>query len=152
MVNALVDWLVPPCLRFVQKQVKVKKYLIYNQNADFNYTLQELVATSNSNLVRSLMYLFEMLMKDICEDEAAIKDKNMKIWITSVFIFSLIWSIGATGDKTGHEKFDTFLRDLMGDKNEEHPIPTVVGKVDCPVPPEGSIYDYLFEVSIIRPK
>ena len=34
----------------------------------------------------------------------------------------------------------------MGGKLEEHEIPAVVGKVDTPIPPEGLVYDYLFEV------
>ena len=88
-------------------------------------------------------------MEDICLDEAALKDKNMRSWITSVFLFALIWSIAATGDKPSLEKFDTFIRDLSGGKIEEHPIPPDVGKIDCPLPPEGTIYDYLFEVSRI---
>ena len=85
-------------------------------------------------------------MKEVCSDEAALKDKNMRAWITCVFIFSLIWSIGATGDKPSLEKCDTFIRDLLGGKMEDHPIPADVGKIDCPLPPEGTIYDYLFEV------
>ena len=44
-------------------------------------TSQELVATSDSNLTRSMMYLFEMLMSDILEDEKAAKDKNLRSWI-----------------------------------------------------------------------
>ena len=57
----------------------------------------------------------------------------------------MIWSVGATSDKDGHTKFDEFFRELMSGKNEEHEIPTIVGKIECPVPPEGLIYDYLFE-------
>ena len=37
--------------------------------------------TSDSNLTRSMMYLFEMLMSDILEDETAAKDKNLRSWI-----------------------------------------------------------------------
>jgi len=44
--------------------------------------LQELVATSNSNLMKSLMYMFTMMMSDALEDESSAKDaKNVKIWI-----------------------------------------------------------------------
>lgn len=49
-------------------------------------------------------------------------------------------------DKNGRDKFDELFRDLMSGKNEEHPIPSEVGKIDCPIPPEGQIYEYLFEV------
>ena len=50
-------------------------------------------------------------------------------------------------DKNGRDKFDELFRDLMSGKNEEHPLPSEVGKIDCPIPPEGQIYEYLFEVS-----
>lgn len=50
-------------------------------------------------------------------------------------------------DKNGRDKFDELFRDLMSGKNEEHPIPSEVGKIECPIPPEGQIYEYLFEVS-----
>ena len=37
---------------------------------------------SDSNLTHSLMYLFEMLMKEVCTEEKAAHDsKNLKIWI-----------------------------------------------------------------------
>lgn len=35
----------------------------------------------------------------------------------------------------------------MAGKIEEHPIPTIVGKIDSPIPPEGQVFDFLFEVS-----
>ena len=57
-----------------------------------------------------------------------------------------MWSLGATVNKDGRDKFDAFLRDLMGGKMEEHEMPAVVGKIDTPIPPEGLVYDYLFEV------
>ncbi len=67
LVLGLVDWLVEPCLKFVFRKLK------------------ELVVTSESNLTRSLMYLFEMLMMESIQDEgkaSAIKDsKLMKTWI-----------------------------------------------------------------------
>ena len=49
--------------------------------------MQELVTTSESNLARSLMYIFEMLMSDACEDENAAKDKNFKsLVIVSIYM------------------------------------------------------------------
>ena len=61
LVLGLVNWLVEPCLRFVFKKLK------------------ELVVTSESNLTRSLMYLFEMLMSTVCTNAPG--DKNFKSWI-----------------------------------------------------------------------
>ncbi len=64
LLEALVDWLVDPCLNLVFRKLK------------------ELVVTSESNLTRSLMYLFEMLMSDASSDPQQAKDnKNFKSWI-----------------------------------------------------------------------
>ena len=57
-----------------------------------------------------------------------------------MFLFTLVWTLGATGDKLSCEKFDAFFRELVGAD-----IPEVVGKIECPIPPDGMVYDYLFE-------
>ena len=58
LIVGLVDWLVVPCLNLVFSKLK------------------ELVTTSESNLTRSLMYLFEMLMADAVKDEKAAKENK----------------------------------------------------------------------------
>ena len=57
----------------------------------------------------------------------------------------MIWSVGATCDANGHDVFSEYFRELSSGKLEGHEIPSAVGKVDCPIPPEGKIYDYFFE-------
>lgn len=61
-------------------------------------------------------------------------------------MFALVWSVGACVDTDSRVKFDTFFKDLMAGKIEEHPIPSLVGKIEAPIPSEGLVYDYLFEV------
>ena len=56
--------------------------------------------------------------------------------------------MGATCDKDGHEKFDAFFRDLVSGKMEDHEMPAMVGKIECPIPPEGLVYDHLFDVRL----
>ena len=34
----------------------------------------------------------------------------------------------------------------MADKMEDHVVPVAVGKIDCPILPEGLVYDDMFEV------
>ena len=34
----------------------------------------------------------------------------------------------------------------MSGSKEGHEIPQEVGKIDVPIPPEGLVYDYMFEV------
>ena len=64
----------------------------------------------------------------------------------SSFLFSMVWSVGACVDTDSRAKFDVYLKDLMAGKNEECPIPSIVGKIESPIPNEGLVYDYLFEV------
>lgn len=72
LILALVNWLVEPCLQLVFRKLK------------------ELVVTSESNLTRSLMYLFEMSMSSVCEDEKVIKDKAFKSLIVVSSSISLL--------------------------------------------------------------
>ena len=51
--------------------------------------------TSDSNLMKSLMYMFTMMMADALEDEASAKDsKNIKIWV----VVSRCWTAGLEGE------------------------------------------------------
>ena len=65
--------------------------------------------------------------------------------VQSTFLFSMVWSVGATCDKNGHDVFCDYFRELCSGKMAGHEIPAAVGKVECPFPPEGTVYDYLFE-------
>ena len=43
----------------------------------------ELVPTSEANLTRSLMYMFDMMMSSAVKDvKAAKENKNLRVWIT----------------------------------------------------------------------
>lgn len=49
-------------------------------------------------------------------------------------------------DTDSRLKFDGFFKDLIAGKNEDYPVPAIVGKIEAPIPNEGLVYDYLFEV------
>ena len=47
------------------------------------------MVTSDSNLMKSLMYMFTMMMTDALEDEGSAKDtKNVKIWIVVCMLYT----------------------------------------------------------------
>ena len=52
-------------------------------------------------------------------------------------------------DRNGREKFDAEFREMMTGKGEDNLIPAEVGKIECPIPPDGLVYDYLFEVKYV---
>ncbi|XP_020624937.1 dynein heavy chain 12, axonemal-like [Orbicella faveolata] len=123
LIMALFHWALPASITFLRKHCK------------------EPVSLQDSNLARSLMNLVEILMKDIPAED----NKYMKSWLISSFMFALVWSVGACVDTDSRVKFDTFFKDLMAGKIEEHAIPSLVGKIEALIPNEGLVYDYLFE-------
>ncbi|XP_019624138.1 PREDICTED: dynein heavy chain 12, axonemal-like isoform X1 [Branchiostoma belcheri] len=126
-MKAMFEWMLPPALRFMRKYCK------------------ELVPTQDNNLARSLMYLIEMMLKDGLGDDLESKNPNCKTWVQSIFIWSLIWSVGATSDGDGRDRFDKWLREFLQGKDEKFPMPSTIGKIDVPIPDQGTVYDYLFE-------
>ena len=72
---------------------------------------KELVATSESACVRNLMSLFDNQMKSvtIVADEDA---DTYKLLIEKLFVFSVIWSVGATVEEDSRKRIDDILRDI----------------------------------------
>nr|XP_020824636.1 dynein heavy chain 12, axonemal isoform X2 [Phascolarctos cinereus] len=126
LLQELFDWLIPSALRVRQKKCK------------------ELIPTSNSNVVISLTRLFEVLLCKVAAEDP--NGKHIRVWIMACFIFSLIWSIGGTCDTDGRLVFDSFIREIITGKNEEHPIPPGVGKWECNFDERGLVYDYTYEM------
>ncbi|XP_071083415.1 dynein axonemal heavy chain 12-like isoform X1 [Haliotis cracherodii] len=127
LVDALFEWLVDPCLNFVRKHCK------------------EYVPTSPANLVRSLMYLIDMLMHESINKDDAADNKHIKVYLVSAVLFSTPWSIGGVVDVDGRQKFDVFFKDLLSGKFEEHPLPKVLGKIEVPFPSDNMVYDVMYE-------
>jgi len=44
-------------------------------------------------------------------------------WLTSLYIFSLIWSLGALLDGKSRQTFDEFFRQLVTGHDKENPKP-----------------------------
>ena len=128
LITALFEWFVDPALQLVRKQCK------------------EVLATQDMQLVRSLMYMFEMhLDPDIVGSlEAEGNIKVLKNWIHGIFIFSLVWSIGASVDTDGRAKFSEFVLDAQTGKSEQYPPPEGISKIENQIP--EYVYDYYFEL------
>uniref|UniRef100_A0A8C6IB67 Dynein axonemal heavy chain 12 n=1 Tax=Mus spicilegus TaxID=10103 RepID=A0A8C6IB67_MUSSI len=126
LLKELFDWLVPPSLVFRRKKCK------------------ELIPTSNINAVVALTRLIEILLCTVVENEP--NSKHIRVWTMASFIFSLIWSIGASCDTDGRLAFDTFLRTAVSGRNEEAPMPVSISKWECPFDEKGLVYDYMYEL------
>jgi dynein heavy chain len=133
-ITGMFDWLVPPCLRIATKMCKQPQ------------PMQEI------NLAQSLMRLYESLLDEF-RDEEKVAEMNkllQAVWLDSLFLFALVWSIGASVDQEGRVKFDAMLRQLLaGDVPEELKIwmtaePRKVTKL-IPDANGATVYDFVFD-------
>ncbi|KAJ3217583.1 Dynein heavy chain 7, axonemal [Dinochytrium kinnereticum] len=120
MFTALVDWLVAPCLLFIRKEC------------------QEITETLDSNLISSFLNIFESLLDENGQKITDLSPKNLQ----GLMLFSLIWSIGASVNEPGREKFSFYLRSIFQgiDSHVVAPAFEFEAKV-----PEGSVYDFIYE-------
>ncbi|XP_078488802.1 dynein axonemal heavy chain 7 isoform X2 [Ciona intestinalis] len=116
---------------------------------------KELSPTNNTNLAVSLMRLMEAQMDDF-KDSAKIKamdQREVVAWIEGIFLFSYIWSVGATTDTDSRVKFDKLLREIMDGplseetKNEFHIIDPVLPpskSFSAPIPRSADVFSWRF--------
>ncbi|XP_006082785.1 LOW QUALITY PROTEIN: dynein heavy chain 7, axonemal [Myotis lucifugus] len=134
----LFDRMIPVSVEFIRKHTK------------------ELSPTSDTNLVRSLMNLIDCFMDEFA-DEVNVRERNDReaySLLEGIFIFSLIWSVGASCTDDDRLKFNKILRELM-----EGPISDatrnrfkILSSVEqtsskaltVPFPEKKTIYDYQF--------
>ncbi|KAK1336499.1 hypothetical protein QTO34_002528 [Cnephaeus nilssonii] len=106
---SLFDRMVPVSVEFIRKHTK------------------ELSPTSDTNLVRSLMNLIDCFMDEFA-DEVKVRERNDReaySLLEGIFLFSLIWSVGASCRDDDRLKFNKILRELM-----EGPISDGIGRWD----------------------
>eukprot|EP00118_Oscarella_pearsei_P019988 m.215265 g.215265 ORF g.215265 m.215265 type:complete len:3605 (+) comp39831_c0_seq13:113-10927(+) len=132
IIRDMFDWLLQPCLDFVRHECKF------------------LFDTSPIHFARQLMRLYSSLMDEIRhsgeEGHDQLSTTQITTWIQCLFVFSLVWSVGAmiTGD--GRKKFDVFFRMLISGTDKEHPKPKSSKLTKSNVFPErGTVYDFFFQ-------
>ncbi|ORY49032.1 hypothetical protein BCR33DRAFT_714104 [Rhizoclosmatium globosum] len=102
--------------------------------------IREAVGTTDGNLTISMMRILQCLMMPfVATDDPNAPNPAERInffgeILESLFLFSIVWSIGATSDADGHKKFEGWLRGMMSEKPPKIPFPE-----------NGSIYDYMFD-------
>ncbi|KAM6325251.1 LOW QUALITY PROTEIN: dynein axonemal heavy chain 1 [Podargus strigoides] len=99
-------------------------------------SVKEIIASTDSNLTKSLLTLLECLFQPFVPSEGIRmipqeKTARIKELIEPWFIFALIWSVGATGDAQGRTAFSLWLREKMAKE-----------KIQLLFPEEGLVYDY----------
>ena len=117
--------------------------------------IKELVATSDSNLVRSVMALLDCLFEKFQDAKKFqyFDVKEVANWIEGMFFFSLTWALGGILNSDSRVKFDDFLRKLMTVGISEE-VKNKLGLLDTVDPPDrkyatlypetGNVFDFKF--------
>lgn len=137
-LQGLFEWLVPACLKFKNRHVK------------------DLNPTSDTALVNTLMRTFYSLILELKTEDGvkALGKEKLTIWIDSIFIFCLTWSIGATGENDARIMFDKFLRVLVtgtAPPGYELWVPEKHETLLCQLPSDengSTLHEYMFDKNI----
>ncbi|XP_069500104.1 dynein axonemal heavy chain 1 [Ambystoma mexicanum] len=102
-------------------------------------SVKEVITSTDSNLVVSLLKLMDCFFQPFSPKEGDKKipvEKQSRIneLIEPWFTFSLIWSVGATGDANSRAGFSKWLRDKMSTE-----------QMTLPLPDDGLVYDYMLD-------
>ncbi|XP_071441952.1 dynein axonemal heavy chain 7 [Hetaerina americana] len=117
--------------------------------------VRHLLTTTDTNLVVSLMHIFESMIDDYKDEKyfESVSDLDIRAQLEGVFFFSCVWSLGAPLDSDSRTKFDTLFRGLLlKDFPEDLKIQFDINKEIPPplkpyiflMPTQGSVFDYKF--------
>lgn len=76
-------------------------------------------------------------------------ESEHQLWIESLFLFAMVWSVGATGDREGRTAFDVFFRQVAAGQvppGMEDYLPADRPRLLAPImPADNTVYDYTFD-------
>ncbi|XP_047438259.1 dynein axonemal heavy chain 1 [Mugil cephalus] len=97
-------------------------------------SVKEVITSLDSNLACSLLKLMDCFFSPFSVKENLPPQKKLnrlKELIEPWFFFSLVWSVGATGDAASSQRFSVWLRNKMAEE-----------QIQLCFPAEGLVYDY----------
>eukprot|EP01135_Chromosphaera_perkinsii_P007265 Nk52_evm73s745 gene=Nk52_evmTU73s745 len=127
LVRNMFEWLLDPCLTFIKKQCR------------------EYVPTSTSHLARECMTLYYNLMDELRDTTKAIEANQITCWLECLFLFSIVWSLGAGVDQDSQNKFNDFFRGILNDGVPGVDKPSNI-RMDrnAIFPQKGTVFDYCY--------
>uniref|UniRef100_A0A8C5KDU7 Dynein axonemal heavy chain 1 n=1 Tax=Jaculus jaculus TaxID=51337 RepID=A0A8C5KDU7_JACJA len=132
-------WLkkIPAFMKPHEEQLRTLFARFLESSLDFvRASVKEVIASTNSNLTMSFLKLLDCFFKPFLPREGHKKASPEKLsripeLIEPWFIFSLVWSVGATGDSNSRTTFSHWLR-----------MKIMLEKLTLPFPEEGLVFDY----------
>jgi dynein heavy chain len=130
LIQTLLDWLVPPCLRLVMSAQRDAGHPLSATNAGGSNAgpptvasrgVQQYSPANETNLVLSLLHLFQAQLGDTFNDNVKVDELGVSRVNTNLecyFLFALVWSIGAAVDMEGRNKFNALLKEVCKEVRE----------------------------------
>ncbi|EGR32330.1 hypothetical protein IMG5_087930 [Ichthyophthirius multifiliis] len=98
-IEELFDALVGQCIQFIKTRCK-----------EYQSVPEGTIVVGLMRLMKSIMQKRSILDREF---QAKTKPENLQTYIDMIFIYSLIWSVGATVDDKGRTDFDRYLKQQM---------------------------------------
>ncbi|XP_029708760.2 dynein axonemal heavy chain 7 [Aedes albopictus] len=150
----------PPELHSVNKQVITQMFMRFCPILLWFVRkggVREMMPTSDSNLVKSVMNLFDCFMDDYRNETymKSVTKVDVRAQLEGVFFFSCIWAIGGPLETESREKFSELFRALtekvfppeINDKFHIPPsmqVPNLAKPFIFQIPKGGTVFDYHF--------
>jgi dynein heavy chain len=86
------------------------------------------------------------------DDQENLSDEQIITLIDSMFLFSVVWSIGACLTKKGRDQFNIYFRTLCGGKDERYRTPRAFESKGSMIPTNGknsSVFDYYLNIELL---
>jgi dynein heavy chain len=138
--------LVKSWMNLLPESFKLRKSVIPTLKELFNKYLYDLVKYSrkycpepdvscDNNKVQSCFRLLDCYFSDYIESEikkvTAEEIEDLEASLEQIFVFCIIWSIGATCTLEGQKNFNQKIRPMLSSK--------------CGMPDDGMVYDYVWD-------
>ncbi|XP_056267415.1 dynein axonemal heavy chain 1 [Pseudoliparis swirei] len=135
-------WLrrVPGALRaFAEQLDSLFARFLQDSVAFVRTSVKEVITSLDSNLTCSLLKLMDCFFKPYVRKEGERpppqdKLERLKELIEPWFFFSLVWSVGGTGDAASCQRFSAWLKEKMAEE-----------EIQLCFPEEGLVYDYALD-------
>lgn len=123
---------------------------------------QEIAKTSDTNMVKATMNLFDCFMGDFLDEKyrEQVSDLDIRAQIEGSFFFACIWSMGGTLDANSRPKFNMLFRALLEREfpekiREQLGIHFEIAKPEKPyiftIPSGETVFDYRYIKEVRKP-
>ncbi|XP_062929153.1 dynein axonemal heavy chain 3-like [Mobula hypostoma] len=143
-VQALCDWLLPPCLHFVEKRCNLvlqtsAMHLIISTLKIYESLLLEISFSDDKE--EEISHAFKATEEKSCSAAVQKAPQEVTSALVAYAFFSIIWSIGGLLDPLSKHSFSNFFSRLCDweSKPKDIKFPRALQ-----IPREGSVFDFVF--------